>query len=77
MMAPEPQAAALRAGVSEAGCTVHVVTADVDAGPILAQARVPILPGDTVDTLTGRILSAELELYPEILQRFARGTLPR
>jgi phosphoribosylglycinamide formyltransferase-1 len=73
MIAPEPQAAALRAGVSESGCTVHVVTAEVDAGPIVAQARVPILPGDTVETLSARILDAERRLYPEVLQRFADG----
>jgi phosphoribosylglycinamide formyltransferase-1 len=73
MIAPEPQAAALRAGLSETGCTVHIVTADVDAGPIVAQSRVPILPGDTVESLTGRVLTAELELYPRVIQSFAEG----
>lgn len=71
MVAPEPQAAALRAGLTESGCTVHIVTADVDAGPIVAQTRVPILPGDTLESLTGRILTAELELYPRVIQSFA------
>jgi phosphoribosylglycinamide formyltransferase-1 len=71
MLAPEPQAAALRAGHTESGCTVHIVTADVDAGAIVAQTRVPILPGDTLESLTGRILTAELELYPRVIQSFA------
>jgi phosphoribosylglycinamide formyltransferase-1 len=73
MIAPEPQAAALRAGLTESGCTVHIVTAEVDAGPIVAQARVPILPDDTLESLTGRILTAELELYPRVIQSFAEG----
>lgn len=75
MIAPEPQAAALRAGLSETGCTVHIVTADIDAGPIVAQTRVPIQPGDTLESLTGRVLSAELELYPRVIQSFAE-TMP-
>jgi phosphoribosylglycinamide formyltransferase-1 len=73
MIAPEPQAAALRAGLTETGCTVHIVTADVDAGPIVAQTRVPILPGDTLESLTGRVLTAELELYPRVIQSFVAG----
>ena len=72
-VAPEPQAAALRAGVKLAGCTVHVVTAEVDAGPIVAQAAVPVLPGDTVESLAARILAEEHRLYPQVLQAFARG----
>jgi phosphoribosylglycinamide formyltransferase-1 len=71
MIAPEPQAAALRAGLTETGCTVHVVTTDVDAGPIVAQTRVPILPDDTLESLTGRVLTAELELYPRVIQSFS------
>jgi phosphoribosylglycinamide formyltransferase-1 len=70
-VAPEPQAAALRAGVKLAGCTVHVVTNEVDAGPIVAQAAVPVLPDDTVESLAARILSEEHRLYPEVLQWFA------
>jgi phosphoribosylglycinamide formyltransferase-1 len=64
---------ALDAGDAEAGCTVHEVTADLDAGPILGQARVPILPGDTAETLAGRVLAMEHRLYPAVLARFAAG----
>lgn len=66
-------ARALEAGDSEAGCTVHEVTADLDAGPILGQARVPILPGDTEATLAQRVLMREHMLYPAVLRRFAAG----
>lgn len=64
---------ALDAGDSEAGCTVHLVTADLDAGPILGQARVPILPGDTATSLAARVLAQEHRLYPAVLKRFAAG----
>ena len=66
-------ARALAAGDAEAGCTVHEVTADLDAGPILGQARVPILPGDTEHTLAVRVLTMEHQLYPAVLRRFAIG----
>lgn len=66
-------ARALAAGDAEAGCTVHEVTADLDAGPILGQARVPILPGDTEDSLAARVLTMEHRLYPAVLRRFAAG----
>ncbi len=66
-------ARALEAGDSEAGCTVHEVTADLDAGPVLGQARVPILPGDTEATLAQRVLVREHMLYPAVLRRFAAG----
>lgn len=66
-------ARALAAGDAEAGCTVHEVTADLDAGPILGQARVPVLPGDTGDTLAARVLTQEHRLYPAVLRRFASG----
>ena len=66
-------ARALAAGDREAGCTVHEVTADLDAGPILGQARVPILPGDTEDSLAARVLTLEHRLYPAVLRRFAMG----
>ena len=72
-VAPEPQAAALRAGVKLAGCTVHIVTAEIDAGPIVAQAAVPVLPDDTVESLAARILVEEHRLYPDVLQWFAEG----
>ena len=64
---------ALDAGDTQAGCTVHEVTADLDAGPILGQAAVPILPGDTADTLTQRVLIQEHRLYPAVLRRFGAG----
>lgn len=59
---------AIDAGDTEAGCTVHWVTSGVDEGQIIAQARVPILPGDTADTLAARMLPAEHKLYPEALK---------
>ncbi len=66
-------ARAIEAGDTEAGCTVHEVTPELDDGPILGQARVPILPGDTPDTLAGRILPLEHQLYPAVLRRYAAG----
>ena len=68
---------ALDAGDTQAGCTVHEVTAELDAGPILGQARVPVLPGDDADTLAARVLGQEHRLYPAVLRRFASGqTVP-
>lgn len=64
---------ALAAGDAEAGCTVHLVTPDLDAGPILGQARVPVLPGDTAQTLAARVLVEEHRLYPQVLRRFLEG----
>lgn len=64
---------ALEAGDSQAGCTVHEVTAELDAGPVLGQARVPVLAGDTADTLAARVLVQEHRLYPAVLRRFAAG----
>jgi phosphoribosylglycinamide formyltransferase-1 len=55
---------ALEAGVAETGCTVHLATLEMDAGPILAQEAVPILPGDTEETLHERIKVVERVLYP-------------
>ena len=66
-------ARALAAGDAEAGCTVHEVTAALDAGPVLGQARVPVLPGDTEDSLSDRVLKMEHQLYPAVLRRFASG----
>ncbi|THD73499.1 phosphoribosylglycinamide formyltransferase [Thalassobius vesicularis] len=66
-------ARALEAGDTEAGCTVHLVTPALDDGPILGQARVPILPEDDADTLAARVLVQEHKLYPAVLERFARG----
>ncbi len=64
---------ALDAGDAQAGCTVHEVTPILDDGPILGQARVPILPGDTADSLAARVLIQEHRLYPAVLRRFAAG----
>jgi phosphoribosylglycinamide formyltransferase-1 len=61
--------AALEAGVKVTGCTVHVVTPEVDAGPILAQQAVPVLAGDTEQTLHERIKEVERRLYPETIRR--------
>jgi phosphoribosylglycinamide formyltransferase 1 len=66
-------ARALAAGDAESGCTVHLVTPELDCGPILGQARVRILPGDTPDTLSARVLEQEHRLYPAVLRRFAAG----
>lgn len=66
---------AIHEGDSEAGCTVHQVTVALDDGPILGQARVPILSGDTPDTLAARVLVQEHTLYPAVLRRFAQGNL--
>jgi phosphoribosylglycinamide formyltransferase-1 len=59
---------ALAAGVSESGCTVHFVNEEVDGGAIIAQERVPVLPGDTPDSLHARIQVAEHRLFPAALQ---------
>jgi len=64
---------ALEAGDSEHGCTVHEVTAALDDGPILGQARMPVLAGDTPETLAARLLPLEHVLYPAVLRRFADG----
>lgn len=66
----DTHARAIAAGDSEAGCTVHLVTEGVDEGPILAQARVPILADDTPETLAQRVLIAEHALYPVALDAF-------
>jgi len=64
---------ALAAGLSEHGCTVHFVEPELDAGPIIAQARVPVLPGDDADALAARVLAEEHKLYPTALARVAAG----
>ena len=64
---------ALADGVKIAGCTVHVVRAEMDAGPIIAQAAVPVLDGDTAETLAARVLAAEHILYPHALALLASG----
>ena len=64
---------ALEAGVKLAGCSVHFVRPDVDTGPIIAQAAVPVLPGDTPDSLAARILEQEHLIYPMALRLVAEG----
>jgi phosphoribosylglycinamide formyltransferase-1 len=64
--------AALAAGVKITGCTVHIATLEVDDGPILAQEAVPVLDGDTVETLHERIKEVERRLYPEVIARVVR-----
>jgi phosphoribosylglycinamide formyltransferase-1 len=63
---------AIAAGVTETGCTVHFVNRDIDAGEIIAQQRVPVLPDDTPETLHARIQVAEHELYPAALAKAFR-----
>ena len=69
----DTHARALAAGAKIHGCTVHLVTEDMDAGPILGQAAVPVLPGDTENDLATRILRQEHVLYPAALAAFAAG----
>jgi phosphoribosylglycinamide formyltransferase-1 len=67
---------ALEAGETVTGCTVHFVDEGMDSGEVIAQAEVPILPGDTPESLHARIQEAEHQLYPEWIGRFARRELP-
>ncbi len=69
----DTHARALEAGVKLAGCTVHFVREAVDRGPIIGQAAVPVLPGDTPKVLAGRVLEAEHRLYPLCLRLVAEG----
>ncbi len=65
---------ALRAGVAETGCTVHRVNAEVDGGEILAQARVPVEPGETLESLTAKVHAAEHRLLPAVIARLSTET---
>jgi phosphoribosylglycinamide formyltransferase-1 len=67
----DTHARALAAGMKEHGCTVHFVEPELDAGPIVAQARVPVLPGDTPESLAARVLVEEHKLYPRALAKVA------
>jgi phosphoribosylglycinamide formyltransferase-1 len=69
----EPHQQALAAGATEHGCTVHWVTPELDDGPTILQARVPVLPDDTAETLAARVLLEEHKLYPRALAMVARG----
>ncbi len=68
---------ALDAGMAVHGATVHLVTADLDAGPILGQAVIPVRDGDSAADLAARLLPLEHQLYPEVLERFASGSRGR
>lgn len=63
----DTHARAIAAGDREAGCSVHIVTEELDGGAVLGQARVPILPGDDAETLAARVLEEEHRLYPRVL----------
>ena len=68
---------AIDAGDEVAGCSVHLVTAELDGGPVLGQTEVAVLPGDTAETLAARVLFAEHQLYPRVLAEYvARETSP-
>lgn len=69
------QKQALDYGVKISGCTVHFVDEGMDTGPVIIQAAVPVLPDDTEDTLSGRILSFEHRIYPEAVRLFAEGRI--
>jgi phosphoribosylglycinamide formyltransferase-1 len=64
---------AIDAGVRVSGCTVHFLVPELDSGPIIAQAAVPVTPADTAETLAARVLEAEHKLYPEALRMVAEG----
>jgi len=68
----DTHARAIEAGDAVAGCSVHVVTEELDGGDVLGQAQVPILPDDTSDTLAARVLVEEHRLYPAILSQWLR-----
>ncbi len=72
----DTHARALAAGCVLHGCTVHLVTTDLDDGPILAQAAVPVLPGDDETTLAARVLAQEHRIYPAALAMLAGGRPP-
>jgi phosphoribosylglycinamide formyltransferase 1 len=69
-----PQQQALDAGATVSGATVHIVNAELDAGPIVLQRQVPVVPGDTADTLAARILEIEHQLYPEAITKLLTHT---
>ncbi len=71
-----PHEAVLAAGEEESGATVHVVTADYDRGPILKQRKVPVLPGDTPQTLQQRVLAEEHRIYVDVIDDLVKGRIP-
>lgn len=68
----DTHARALAAGDTSAGCSVHLVTEELDGGALLGQAEVPVFPDDTVETLAGRVLAEEHRLYPDVLKHWLR-----
>ena len=66
---------AIAAGETEHGATIHFVTAELDGGPLIVQARVPVLPGDDPEVLAARVLAQEHRLYPQAIRWFAEGRL--
>jgi len=68
--------AVLRSGRTESGCTVHYCDNRYDRGPIILQRKVPVLPGDTVDTLAARVFEQECKALPDAIQRIAEGQSP-
>lgn len=73
----EPQRRALEHGVKVSGCTVHYVDRGTDTGSIILQSPVPVIPGDTVETLSRRILAEEHRIYPEAVRLHCDGRLRR
>jgi phosphoribosylglycinamide formyltransferase 1 len=71
----DAQRQALEHGAHVTGATVHLVTSELDGGPIVLQAAVPVLPDDTIDTLSARVLVEEHRIYPEAVRLFAEGRL--
>ena len=71
----DTHARALAAGAKRHGCTVHFVTEQLDHGPVIAQASVPVLPGDTEQSLAARVLEQEHRIYPQALRWFLDGAL--
>jgi phosphoribosylglycinamide formyltransferase-1 len=69
----DSHAQALAAGVGVSGCTVHFVVPEMDAGPIILQAEVPVLPGDDEDSLAARVLTAEHQCYPQAVRLIAEN----
>jgi phosphoribosylglycinamide formyltransferase 1 len=72
----DTHARALAAGDAHAGCSVHVVTPELDDGPVLGRIEVAVLPGDSAETLASRVLVAEHQLYPKVLAAYVRDNRP-
>ena len=77
LFGPKVHQSVMRAGDRESGCTVHIVTDELDAGPILGQARLDITPEDTSVSLALRVLALEHELYPKVVKQYLAKLSPR